>query len=184
MRIPIDHLQQALRTAALGVGMAAGLTLVASFGRLDAGESFHVQLPHRGHVAEGAVVQPGDLLLSLDTSALDARIAGLKARAETARIELADLSGEAMAMLAQAAPHHRERLATIEQRLAELGRETRDLGDAIAAAEQDLSRAPAGGRVQPVAPGTTVFAIASSEGTRLERLREQIWRTLHRGSGS
>jgi biotin carboxyl carrier protein len=121
-----------------------GLTVVASpSGGITA----------RVHVREGAEVWAGDVIVTLDTAALDRQIAALKAQAETAKRQLALVRRDASGLVAPVAavPTDRPVLASLEQRTGELEQEAQWLLSRIAAAEAELAgsevRAPASGRV-------------------------------------
>jgi hypothetical protein len=107
----------------------------------------------RVHIAAGAQVKAGDLLLTRDTSELDAQIAMLKALAEAARSQLALVGQEAAAMPAAGAlvDSDRPKLASLEHRIAELEKESAELTQRLALAEQELARSqlrsPVSGRV-------------------------------------
>lgn len=135
-------------------------------------------------VAEGAQVVEGDVLATLDTKALDARIATLKLQAETARIEMRTLNAEVAALIAPGAPALRSRapLERLESRITDLGRQSRDLVVKIAAAEEELIQsrvlAPISGRVvslsarpgMPVTREAPLATIVTSDSTLLSRL--------------
>ncbi|RTL71730.1 MAG: biotin/lipoyl-binding protein [Hyphomicrobiales bacterium] len=135
-------------------------------------------------VKEGTVVAKGDLLATLDSRTLDARIATLKLQAATANIELASLKQDLANMTAPSAPPIRNRapLDKLEARIAEVGRQGRDLIVQIAAAEEELARgrivAPASGRVvsldfrpgMPVEPDAPLFTLVTADATLLHRL--------------
>jgi multidrug resistance efflux pump len=107
----------------------------------------------RVHIAPGAQVKTGDLLLTRDTSELDRQIAMLKALAEAARSQLALVGQEAAAMPAPGAllDSDRPKLASLEQRIAELEKESAELTQRLALAERELARSqlrsPVSGRV-------------------------------------
>ncbi len=147
------------------------------------------------HVAEGADVKTGDLLITLDTAVLDRQIVALQAQAASVETQLESLAKEAAMISARPEPTQadREQVQSLEQRIAALEKESQDLLTRIAAAEQDLARseirAPVSGRLvslavrRPgtvIAPGATVAEIVSSERNLLDRLAEPILRQVHR----
>ncbi len=135
-------------------------------------------------VAEGAQVAKGDVLATLDTKALDARIASLKLQAETARIEMRALNNEVVALVTPGAPALRNRapLEKLETRITDLGRQSRDLVVKIAATEEELAQsrilAPASGRIvsisarpgMPVVTEAPLATIVTADTTLLGRL--------------
>lgn len=180
-------------TAAVRLGDVAGLVGGSVFeGRLQT-----IAYPRRGgparvHQVEGALVQAGDLIVTLDTGPLDARIAALKAQADTAKQQLALLRQEAAAAVAasELMAAGKPGLAALEQRTAELEQEAQWLLARIAAAEDDLAgselRAPASGRLVRVreadargVPGVIEITIATSDrrllGRLLDPVRSQLW---------
>ena len=144
----------------------------------------------RVHVREGADVRAGDLIVTLDTTALDRQIAALKAQAETAKRQLAlvrhDVTAPASSLAAD-----RPVLASLEQRTGELQQEAQWLLARIAAAEEELARseirAPVSRRVvwlgvpgphALIAPGATLLDIATGDRSLLDRLLAPLLRGL------
>jgi hypothetical protein len=192
-----------LFSAGLGAAAVARLGDIAELTGRTVFESKLVPVPYprsgvgtRVHVREGAAVRAGDLLVTLDTAALDRRILALKTQAEAARGELLLVSQAALAMVAAAEPlpdGHRPKLASLEQRIAQLEKQAQDLHARIAIAEQDLAkseiRAPVSGRVvslgargadAAIAPGMTLLEIATADRPLLDRLLDPVLRNLHR----
>lgn len=129
-------------------------------------------------VAEGAEVKAGDLLISLDTSALDAQLAAMKAQIDAANRQLALIRQEASTMADLAAKQlaARSRVSALERQVAEVEKEVVGLQTRIALAEQDVQRseirAPVAGRLLSlvvhgegavVAPGQTVAEIVPKD---------------------
>jgi Biotin-lipoyl like len=150
----------------------------------------------RLHVARGAAVKAGDVLVSLDTTALDRQITALRNEAEVARKEL-DMVGReatALAALSPATIADRVRLRTLEERIGELHQRADSLLARTTAAELDLARsvirAPVSGHVvslgvnapnDTIDPGATVAEIATGERRDLaDRTAEPLLRTMHR----
>ena len=150
----------------------------------------------RVHVVAGAEVKAGDVLVSLDTTALDRQIAALRDDAEAARKELDAVGREATALaaLSPATIADRAKLATLEDRIAELHQRADQLMARTGEAELDLARsvirAPVAGYVvslgvrapnDTIDPGATVAEIAAAEpqGERAG-LAEPILRAVHR----
>jgi biotin carboxyl carrier protein len=146
-------------------------------------------------VREGSRVHAGDLLILLDTSALDGQILQLKAQAEAAARELRSLNQEAMAMVAARDPSaaDRSRLAELERRIGQLEEEALDLNARIGLAERNLAgseiRAPVSGRVvalslsgpnAPIAAGAALMEIASSDQALIDCLLEPILHNTNR----
>ncbi len=185
--------------AAVAVFFAAGVVLTATtrIGNIVAltGKSlFETKLtavfPSRKGVSaqvfvkEGATVAKGELLATLDTRTLDARIVSLKLKAATANIELNALRQDLANMTAPSAPPLKSRapLEKLEARIADLGRQSRDLVVAIASAEEELTLsrivAPVAGRVlsldvrpgMPVEPDAPLFTLITADDTLLHRL--------------
>ena len=142
----------------------------------------------RAHVQEGANVRAGDLVITLDTAALDRQIAALKAQAETAKRQLALVRRDVVAPTAPLAAD-RPVLASLEQRTGELEQEAQWLLARIAIAEEELAgsevRAPVSGRVvalrvhgpdAPIAPAMTLLEIATNDQPLLDRLLEPMLR--------
>src|SRR5262249_15231274 len=107
----------------------------------------------RLHVVQGAEVKAGDILITLDTTALDRLIAALKADADVARRQLAMVSREAtdLAALSPATISERIKLRALEEQIAALRASSETLPGRIAEAELDLARsairAPVSGRI-------------------------------------
>jgi ATP-binding cassette, subfamily C, bacterial len=150
----------------------------------------------RVHVVAGAEVKAGDLLVSLDTTALDRQIATLRGDAEAARRELDAVGREAAALaaLSPATIADRAKLAALEDRIAELHQRADTLVARTGAAEVELDRslirAPVAGHVvslgvsapnDTIDPGATVAEIAAAEpqGTRAG-LAAPFLRAVHR----
>jgi biotin carboxyl carrier protein len=159
--------------------------------RLATVASPKVGLAARVHVRQGADVQAGDLVITLDTATLDRQIAALKAQPKTAKRQLALVRQEASGLVkpTDAPTAGRPMLASLEQRTGELEQEAQWLLTRIAAAEEELAasevRAPASGRVvalgvhepnAPIAPGMTLIAIATPDRPLLDRLLEPLLR--------
>lgn len=136
------------------------------------------------HVAEGALVNKGDILATLDSKSLDARIASLKLQASTAQIELAAVNREIADLTTPGTPalKARARLEKLEDRIGKLGRQSKDLDSQIAAAEAELAHsrivAPISGQVvslaakpgMPVATDVPLATLITSDSTLLARL--------------
>jgi hypothetical protein len=146
----------------------------------------------RVYVTEGANVKAGDILVSLDTAALDAQITTLRGQADAAQRTLAAVSAEALAVAA-AVPVDGGKVSGLEQRVAELETQTKDLLDRIAVAERDLPqreiRAPVAGRIlalavrgpnAAIAPGAIVAEIVAPERRLLDGLARPILRMVQR----
>jgi multidrug resistance efflux pump len=144
----------------------------------------------RVHVRVGADVQAGDRIVTLDTAALDRRIAALKAQADTAKRQLALVRLDVTAPAATLAAD-RPVLASLEQRTGELEQEAQWLLARIAVAEDELAsseiRAPVAGRVvalsmlgprAPIDPEVTLAEIATNDRSLLDRLLEPLLRNL------
>lgn len=132
----------------------------------------------RVHVSEGQDVKAGDLLVSLDTTAIDEQITALKAQAEAAQKQLALAREEAttMADLLERKLAAKSRVLALERSVAEIEKETAALAAKIAVAQQELGlaavRAPFTGRVLSLAvagkgavvqPGATVAELVPEE---------------------
>ena len=128
----------------------------------------------RIHVVEGQHVNAGDVLVTLDTQAVDEQLVAMKAQAEAARRQLALARDEAATMteLLERKLAARSRVLALERQVAELEKEAAGLVAKIAVAEQELARAelraPVAGRVLKlkvasegavIAPGGTVLDI-------------------------
>jgi multidrug efflux pump subunit AcrA (membrane-fusion protein) len=125
------------------------------------------------HVAEGQEVAAGQLLISLDTQALDQQIVAMKAQAQAAARQLVLIRQEAqtMADLADRKLAARSKVSSLERQVAEVEKEAAGLRARISIAEQDLLRteirSPVAGQVLSLAvhgPG----AILQPGGTVLE----------------
>lgn len=128
----------------------------------------------RIHVTEGQVVKAGDILVTLDTKALDEQIAAMRAQSELAKKQLALAREEAATMtdLMERKLAARSRILALERQVTELEKEAAGLVARIAVAAQELERAelraPVDGRVLKlkvasegavIAPGGTVLDI-------------------------
>lgn len=124
----------------------------------------HVQHQRGGtigrlHVSEGEEVKAGQLLVSLDTIAIDEQIAALKAQADSTRKQLTLLREETQTMseLLERKLAARSRVLALERQVAEIEKERAGLASRIAIAEQELARAeirsPVSGRVLTIAAG-------------------------------
>ena len=176
---------------------------VASLARSTPAASHAVAVRHakggvaaRVHVVAGAEVKAGDVLISLDTTALDRQIAALRGDAEAARKELDAVGREAasLAALSPATIADRAKLAALEDRIAELHQRADQLMARTGEAELDLARsvirAPVAGYVvslgvrapnDTINPGASVAEIAAAEpqGERAG-LAEPFLRAVHR----
>lgn len=119
----------------------------------------------RVHVAEGQEVAVGQLLVSLDTQALDQQIIAMRAQAVAAAKQLDLIRQEAttMADLAERKLAARSKVLNLERQVAEVEKETAALSARISIAEQDLARSeirsPVAGQVLSLAvrgPGATL----------------------------
>lgn len=148
----------------------------------------------RVHVQEGETVRAGDIIITRDTAEVDRQIVMLRALSEAARTQLALIGREASAALAPAEtpPADKPTIASLEQRVADLEKETKELLSRIAKAEQDLAdseiRAPVSGRVvalevrngSPADPGPAVeLQIAVADRPLLARLIDPLLRGAH-----
>ena len=128
----------------------------------------------RVHVAEGQDVAIGQVLVTLDTQALDQQITALKSQAQAAARQLDLIRQEALTMtdMADRKLAARSKVLNLERQVAEIEKETAGFIARIAIAEQDLARAeiraPVAGRVLSLAvhgpgamvqPGATVLEI-------------------------
>ena len=149
----------------------------------------------RVHVRAGDVVQAGDLIVTLDSAALDRQIAALKAQAKTATRQLALVRQEASGLVrpADAPSAYRPLLASLEQRTGELEQEAQWLLARIAAAEEELAQergartgvGPRGGALGawaecPDRAGNHAGRDRHGRRTLLERLLMPVWRGLAR----
>ena len=177
----------ALGTAYAGLGDLAGLTGGAIFEtRLTPLHFSKLGAGARVHVREGATVKAGDIIITRDTTEVDRQIVMLKALSEAARAQLALIGREASGVMA---PADKPTVASLEQRVAELEKETQELMSRIARAEQELAkseiRAPVSGRVvalstrpaeSPEAGGAVDLQIATADRSLLERLFDPLRR--------
>jgi multidrug efflux pump subunit AcrA (membrane-fusion protein) len=126
------------------------------------------------HIAEGQEVAAGQLLVSLDTQALDQQITAMKAQAQAAARQLELIRQEALTMadLADRKLAARSKVSSLERQVAEVEKEAAGLRARISIAEQDLLRteirSPVAGQVLSLAvhgsgailqPGGTVLEI-------------------------
>lgn len=97
----------------------------------------------RVHVSEGQEVVTGQLLVSLDTQALDQQIIAMRAQAVAAAKQLELIRQEAITMadMAERKLAARSKVLSLERQVAEVEKETASLSARIAIAEQDLARA-------------------------------------------
>ena len=134
------------------------------------------------HVIEGQSVTAGQLLVSLETQALDRQIAALKAEARDAARHLERVRQDAidMADRANRGLVTATNMATLHREVAEVERVMAHLNEQVASAEHDLSRselrAPAAGQVHLLAaggaagmvpPGGTLLAIVPQSSRRV-----------------
>ena len=132
----------------------------------------------RVHVREGQEVKAGDLLVSLQTTALDEQIAALKAQADAGKRQLGLAREEAQTMtdLMERKLAARSRVLALERSVAEIEKEAASLNAKIAIAGQELAQAqitaPFAGRVLTlavngagaiVAPGGTVLELVPQD---------------------
>jgi hypothetical protein len=182
-------------------GLGARHTRLSDLAELTGGAIFETRVTTlhaedgpaaRMHIAPGALVKAGDLLLTRDTSELDRQIAMLKALAEAARSQLALVGREAAAMPAPGAllDSDRPKLASLEQRIAELEKESAELTQRLALAERELARSqlrsPVSGRVlvlnvhgadTPSAPRLVDLQIVTANRPLLYRLLDPVRRS-------
>lgn len=182
-----------LGSAAIALFCGAGLG-IAGLAPIDRGAAFQGAIinatkikmvqHHKGgivgriHVAEGAEVHAGELLVSLDTQPFDDQITALRMQASAATRQLGLIRQEAGAMADQAGKQiaARSRVMALERQVAEVEKETAGLNARIMLAEQEVVRAgiraPVAGRVQSLAvhgegaviqPGGTVAEIMPKE---------------------
>ena len=133
----------------------------------------------RVHVSEGQDVKTGDLMVSLDTAAVDEQIAALKTQAEAAQKQLALARQEAttMADLLERKLAAKSRVLTLERTVAEIEKEAAALSAKIAISQQEITnaeiRAPFSGRILSLAvagkgavvqPGATVAELVPEDG--------------------
>jgi RND family efflux transporter MFP subunit len=119
----------------------------------------------RNEVVEGQTVKAGELLMTLDTTALDEQLGALKAQAEAAarQLELVRQEAATMTDLLARKLAARSRVLALERQVAEVEKEAAGLHAKIALAEQELERtalrAPVAGRVlsmQVAGPGAVI----------------------------
>lgn len=109
------------------------------------------------HAVDGDTVAAGDLLISLETRAIDEDIAAMRANLEASRkqLELVRLEAQTMTSLSERKIGSDDKVHAMQTRLTEVERETATLVHRIAIAEADLDRsairAPTAGRVKPLA---------------------------------
>ena len=182
------------------LGDLSGLAGGTIFGSKLSTVKYHVGgTGARMHVAQGAVVEAGDVVATLDTAELDRQIVMLKALAAAAKSQLVLIGQETAGLAgpAEALPADRPKLASLEQRIGELEKEAQELQMRITLAEQELAksqiRAPVSGRVvalsvrgadAPAAPGTIELEIATADRPLLRRLLEPLLRNLPAASAS
>jgi multidrug efflux pump subunit AcrA (membrane-fusion protein) len=117
-----------------------------------------IQHPRSGsvesiHVIEGQKVRAGDVIVTLDTRAIDEQIGALKAQAEAAKkqLDLVKLEAATMADLLERKLAAKSRVLALERQVAEVEKESAGLAARISVAEQELERsvlrAPVAGRV-------------------------------------
>jgi multidrug resistance efflux pump len=139
-------------------------------------------------------VKAGDIIVTRDTAGIDQQIVMLRALSEAARAQLALIGREASGILAptETAPADKPTIASLEQRVAELEKETQELLARIAQAEKELAeseiRAPVSGRVValavrnggPADAGPAVeLEIATADRPLLARLIDPLRRGAH-----
>ena len=160
-------------TAASMIEVPDGLHLA---GRMTGAAAIEVRHETGGlvdgiHVKVGAIVKAGDLLISLDTKALGARMAAMKLEAEAAQSQIGALKSEAFALLqsSEAQSGGRKKLVEIESKVAAVETSAVALDARIEAAERDLAnrhiRAPIAGRVTTIAaaaPGAELATLQRS----------------------
>lgn len=181
------------------VGLGAAFARLGDIAGLAGGPIFETRVTlaqylingtARAHTRQGAQVRAGELVVSVDTAALDRQIAALKAQAETAKRQLALVRREASAASGEQSAADRPSIPGLEQRIGELEQEAQWLLSRIAAAEDELAnseiRAPASGRVvalgipragAPAGPVLVELEIAINDGPLFERLLDPL---LHR----
>ncbi|HRD77085.1 MAG TPA: HlyD family efflux transporter periplasmic adaptor subunit [Hyphomicrobiaceae bacterium] len=130
------------------------------------------------HVKEGAEIDAGALIVTLDTSALGEQIAALRAQQQAAsrQMELVRQEVQAIGELVAKQLIQRSRLLALERQLSELEKEAASLIARISIAEQDARkaqvRAPVSGRLLMLAvhgtggvltPGQTVAEIVPKD---------------------
>lgn len=117
------------------------------------------------HVVEGQDVKAGQLLVTLDTSAMDEQITALRAQAQAAARQLDLIRQEAATMteLMDRKLAARSKVLALERQVAEIEKEAAGLTARILIAEQELQRseirAPAAGKILSLAvygPGAVI----------------------------
>jgi multidrug efflux pump subunit AcrA (membrane-fusion protein) len=127
----------------------------------------------RVHVVEGQEVATGQLLVSLDTQALDQQLGAMKTQAQAASRQLDLIRQEAttMADLADRKLAARSKVLNLERQVAEVEKETASLAARISIAEEELLRteirSPVAGQVLSLAVHGS-GAIVQPGGTLLE----------------
>jgi RND family efflux transporter MFP subunit len=129
-------------------------------------------------VTEGAEVKAGELLVTLDTKALDEQMVALRAQAEAAEKQLSLIRQEAATMgeLMEQKLAAKSRVLALQRQVAEVEKETAGLVARTALTQQELERseirAPVAGRILSIAvhgagevltPGATVLEIVPKE---------------------
>ena len=158
-------------TAASMIEVPHGLHLA---GRMTGAAAIEVRHETGGlvdgiHVKVGTIVKAGDLLISLDTKALGARMAAMKLEAEAAQAQIGALKSEAFALLqsSEAQNGGRKKLVEIESKVAAVETSAVALDARIEAAERDLAnrhiRAPIAGRVTMIAVASPGAELAPSQ---------------------
>lgn len=131
-----------------------------------------VAAPRGGTVAkvyavQGQMVEAGELLIGLETQAIDQEIAAMTAELEAARkqLELARIEASTMSDLIQRKAAGEPQLEALQTRVAGIEKEVNSLTRRIAVSQEDLDRsavrAPTSGRVASLAvstPGAPVQA--------------------------
>ena len=130
------------------------------------------------NVADGQHVAMGDVLMTLDTQALQEQIGALKAQSEAAfhQLELVRAEAATVANLIERKLAQKSRLQQIEQQVQEVGKEAAGLSSRIALVQAEIDksalRAPIAGRIVSLAvagrgtvveAGTTALEIAPDE---------------------
>ncbi|MGD9785556.1 MAG: HlyD family efflux transporter periplasmic adaptor subunit [Hyphomicrobiaceae bacterium] len=119
------------------------------------------------HVAEGARVKEGDLIVTLDTRALEEQTTALRiqAGAVARQLSLARSEAETMADLLERKLAARSRVLSLQRQVAEIEKEAAGIAARLAVAERELERAqvrtPVAGRVLTLAvkgPGGVIEA--------------------------
>jgi multidrug efflux pump subunit AcrA (membrane-fusion protein) len=150
--------------AAIDVRIGQNVTgrVVERAERVDVVHKFGGKVEHI-HVAVGAWVKPGDILISLETAAIGGRIAAMKREAEAAQAEIGTLKADAFTLLQSSEAHSggRQKLIDIEQKVSVIEKNTITLEARIERAERELPemqlRASIAGKIERIyvqAPGT------------------------------